>query len=52
MTDLIDQAPLIIEPSSIQRLPGFISLQERKSGVYGTYFKNTFVKDGKVTHEY
>ncbi|MDR1037654.1 MAG: transposase [Deltaproteobacteria bacterium] len=32
-------------------LPGFISYEVRVCGVYATYSRNTFVKDGKVCHD-
>jgi hypothetical protein len=32
-------------------LPGFIAYEEKPGGCYGTYYKNTFVKNGKVYHE-
>jgi hypothetical protein len=34
-----------------QQLPGFIHIEQKKSGAYAIYCKNTFVKNGKVFHD-
>jgi hypothetical protein len=37
--------------SSSFPLPGYISYETRKTGLFGKYYKNTYVKNGKVYHE-
>jgi hypothetical protein len=49
MTDL--QAIKDKNEVPIQKLPGFIHIDEKESGSYGTYCMNTFVKDGRVFHK-
>jgi hypothetical protein len=51
MTDQAAHSEQTSDDLRAQTLPGFISFEEKKSGLYATYNKSTFIKDGKVFHE-
>jgi hypothetical protein len=52
MTEILSETTKTATLADISLLPGHIFYEEKKSGTYGRYVKSTFIKDGKIYHEY